>query len=56
MEFLNQVTPWLPVLNLLLIPAIRAVMKISKRLDEIEFNQRRVCEKISLNYIEVKGK
>ncbi len=54
MEALNQITSWLPVLNLLLIPAIRAVVKMGKRLDEIEFNQRRLCEKLDMKYIEVK--
>ena len=43
----------LPFLNLLLIPAIRIAWRLGKRLDMIEFNQRRICDKVGIKYIEV---
>lgn len=44
----------LPLLNLFLIPIGRTIWRTSKRLDVIEFNQRRLCDKLKLEYIEVK--
>lgn len=44
----------LPLLNLLLIPALRAIWKTSHRIDTIEYNQRRLCDKLGITYIETR--
>lgn len=53
-EIITVVEKALPFLNILLIPAIRLAWKVGKRLDTIEFNQRRLCDKVGIKYIEVK--
>lgn len=53
-EFLAVGEKLLPLLNLLLLPALRTAWRVSKRLDCIEFNQRRICEKVGVDFIEVK--
>ena len=50
----HEIIALLPLLNLILVPVARSLWKTSKRLDVLEFNQRRVCEKLEITYIEGK--
>jgi hypothetical protein len=50
----HEIISYLPLLNFFLLPLVRSIMRIGKRIDTIEFNQRRLCSKIEIDYIEVK--
>ena len=55
-EILSVASDLLPLLNVLLIPIARGAFKLSKRLDCIEFNQRRICDKVGIEYITIGAK
>jgi len=44
---------FLPLLNLLLIPVIKILYSLNKRLLTIEYNQKRICEHLKIPRIEV---
>jgi hypothetical protein len=46
---------YLPLLNVLIVPLLSAILRTSRRLDTIEFNQRRLCSKLDIDYIEGKS-
>ena len=38
----------LPILNLLLIPVFKVIWRVGKRLDVLEWNQKRVCDHLKI--------
>jgi hypothetical protein len=55
-DFIDVASKLLPLLNVLLIPIARGAYRLGKRLDCIEFNQRRICDKVGVEYIEIGAK
>lgn len=51
----HDIVAMLPILNLLLIPVIKGLWSIMRRIDIIEWNQKRICEHLKIPRISEKG-